>query len=80
MTIIIILPDLKISLQITAIREIDNKNQVNTRSNQYDSIYLDSGCLTPKTFVAQTFEAGCLTSRLLMLKTFNAKTFDYGDI
>ena len=40
----------------------------------------DSGCLTPRTFVAQTFEAGCLTSRLLTPKTFNAKTFDYGDI
>ena len=42
--------------------------------------HMDSSCLTPRTFVAQTFEAGCLTSRLLMSKTFNAKTFDYGDI
>ena len=40
----------------------------------------DSSCLTPMTFVAQTFEARCLTSRLLMSKTFNAKTFDYRDI
>ena len=40
----------------------------------------DSSCLTPRTFVAQTFEAGRLTSRFLMSKTFNAKTFDFGDI
>ena len=36
--------------------------------------------LTPRTFVAQTFEAGCFTSRSLMLNMFNAKTFDFGDI